>query len=339
MSEKLGVEEFLKDSKKGVVIDVRSPSEFEVGHIEGAYNIPLFSDSQRAVVGTIYKQAGKQEAVDKGLEFVSTKMVDIVKQARELSGGRRIFVYCWRGGMRSNSMAWLFSTAGMKTSLLEGGYKAYRSQLDLSVERFKGQLIVLGGPTGGGKTAVLHQLKRLGEQVIDLEGLANHRGSVFGNVGKQPTTETFINKLHYELSLLDTNKRIWCEGESKAIGSVFIPESFFDLMHKSRYLYMDVPVEDRLDRVMDDYSEISIDILKECFTKITKRMGGQNVKAALEAIESGDVRFAASLALDYYDKGYKNSIYSSRDESTIKIVECESGDPLKNALKLIKIGG
>lgn len=334
MVDILEVEHFLKGAKGGVIIDVRSPSEFEMGHIEGAYNIPLFSDSERAIVGTIYKQIGKEQAVEKGLEFVSVKMVDMVRKAKELSSGRKVFVYCWRGGMRSNSVAWLFSTAGLRTALLNGGYKGYRSEFDSLVEKFNGNLIVLGGPTGGGKSAILNQLKRLGEQVVDLEGLANHKGSVFGSMGKQPTTETFINKLHFELSQFDSNKRLWCEGESKAIGSVYIPEAFYKLMHQSRYIYMDIPRDARLDRIVEEYGVMSTDDLKMCFEKVTRRMGGQNVKAAIESINGGDIRFAAALALDYYDKGYKNSVYSSRDISTITTINFDSDDVLQNALAL-----
>lgn len=334
MSNILEPKEFLAGAKTGVIIDVRSPSEFKAGHIEGAYNIPLFSDSERAVVGTIYKQVGKEEAVEKGLEFVSVKMVAMVKAAKELSVGRKVFVYCWRGGMRSNSVAWLFTTTGMRCSVLKGGYKGYRSQFDGLVEQFNGKLLVLGGPTGGGKSAILHQLSKLGEQVIDLEGLANHKGSVFGFVGEQPTTETFINKIHYELSKFDPTKRIWCEGESKAIGSVYIPEAFYLLMRQSKYIYMDIPKEARLDRIMREYGDMPIDELKICFAKITQRMGGQNVKAANEAMDKGEIRNAAALALDYYDKGYKKSVYSSRDESMIDTVEFEKDDILNNSLYL-----
>lgn len=334
MAEIISLEDFLKNSKGGVIVDVRSPAEFAAGHIEGAYNIPLFDNEQRAVVGTIYKQIGKTEAIEKGLEFVALKMVDMVREARKIAGGRKIFLYCWRGGMRSNSVAWLFSTAQIRCCVLEGGYKAYRAGFDELTSRFKDKLVVLGGPTGGGKSEILNCLKSLGEQVIDLEGLANHKGSVFGNLGEQPTTETFINRLHSELSKLNPERRVWCEGESKAIGSVFIPESFFGLMHTSLYIFMDVPSDVRIGRIMKEYGEMDIEYLTECFRKITKRMGGQNVKAALEAIENGDIRQAAKIALDYYDKGYKNSVYSQRDLSTIHEISFCEDKPLDSALKL-----
>ena len=334
MDNRLNVEDFLAKSKGGVIIDVRSPSEYRNGHIEGAYNIPLFSDEERAVVGTIYTQTGKEEAVEKGLEFVSRKMIAFVRQAKELSNGRRLCLYCWRGGMRSGSMAWLFSTAGMKTYVLEGGYKAYRNALNATVEKFRGKLIVLGGPTGGGKSEILSIMSKLGEQVLDLEGLANHKGSAFGGLGagKQPTTETFINKIHHFLSHADPNRTLWCEGESKSIGSVYIPDAFFNLMRESTYIYMDVPIEIRIERLVKEYGNIDKNLLKESFIKITKRLGGQNCADALDAIEKGNLAKAAGIALLYYDKSYKTSISKM---GKIVPLQTDEDNPLENAKKII----
>ncbi|MGE4332621.1 MAG: tRNA 2-selenouridine(34) synthase MnmH, partial [Macellibacteroides sp.] len=195
MEDVLMADDFLEQSKTGIMIDVRSPSEFEAGHIPGARNLPLFSDNERAEIGTRYVQYGKDNAVERGLEIVGPKLAGFVKQARLWADGTPIYMYCWRGGMRSGSMAWLFRTAGLTTYLLSGGYKAYRNSFAQLLEAHPWQLLILGGPTGCGKTEVLHQLQRMEQQVIDLEGLAHHKGSAFGSLGEtaQPSTEQFTN--------------------------------------------------------------------------------------------------------------------------------------------------
>lgn len=333
------VEEFIQKGRAGVLIDVRTPAEFELGHIDGAFNLPLFSNEERAEVGTIYKQVGKNEAIERGLEFVGPRMADMVRRAKELSGGRKLFVYCWRGGMRSGSVAWLLTTAGLKACRLEGGYKAYRASFDSIVAKFEGKIKIVGGPTGGGKSEVLHHMQRLGEQVLDLEGLANHKGSVFGGLGlgKQPTTETFINRIHNMLRTFDPTRTLWCEGESKAIGSVFIPESFNNLMLQSHYIYMDVPKEYRVARLVRDYGNFSTEELSIAFDKISKRLGPQNAKQAKEAVCAGDMATAVDIALSYYDKSYRESIFSGRDNNNITEIIFSNDDPFENAKKIIAL--
>ena len=159
-------------------------SHYASGHIPGAHNIPLFTNEERAIIGTLYVQVGKDPAVERGLELVGPKLADFVRQARELSAGKPLFLYCWRGGMRSGSMAWLFRTAGFKTFLLKGGYKAYRRSFIDLLDKYPWKIVVLGGPTGCGKTEILHRLQEKGQQVIDLEGLAHHKGSAFGALGE-----------------------------------------------------------------------------------------------------------------------------------------------------------
>lgn len=205
----IGVREFLSQAEKYPVIDVRTPSEFSGGHIRGAINIPLFSDEERAIVGTVYKKEGEEEAILKGLDFVGPKMSDLLKQGVEAAGrGKKLLIHCWRGGRRSASMAWLFSQGGIDCRLLEGGYKSYRTYV-FEILGQKRNIIVVGGMTGSGKTEILKEIAIMGEQVIDLEGLANHRGSAFGAIGMppQPTTEHFANILFDEIRTLDAKKK------------------------------------------------------------------------------------------------------------------------------------
>ncbi len=228
MSEKIGALDFFNLSKDIPVIDVRSPKEFETGHIPGAHNIPIFSNEERAIVGTKYKQEGREPAILVGLEIVGSKLKSFANTARKLSKNNQLLVHCWRGGMRSSSMAWLFEMVGIKTFILEGGYKAFRNYGKSQLAASK-KLIILGGLTGSGKTETLLKIKEKGEQVVDLEGLAHHKGSAFGSLGQKPQlpNEQFENNLIYEWLTLDITKSIWLEDESHSIGSNWIPNEHF----------------------------------------------------------------------------------------------------------------
>ena len=191
-SQELSAGEFWRASRDGLLLDVRAPSEFEHGHIPGAVNLPLFDDDQRAEVGTIFKNSGKDDAVLRGLSIVGPKMADLAKTARAMAVGKKdqVFVHCWRGGMRSRSMRWLLETAGLQPKILAGGYKAFRAMAQASFAK-QWPLKVVSGLTGAGKTRVLGSLAAQGEKMIDLEALANHRGSALGAIrqDRPPTTE------------------------------------------------------------------------------------------------------------------------------------------------------
>ncbi len=229
MPTSVNIKEFLELSEKHPVLDVRSPGEFEYGHIPGAHSLPLFSNEERASVGTAYKQVSREAAVNKGLSFFVPKMKSLVDDAKTISNENISLVYCWRGGMRSSSVAWLLELYGFKVYLLRGGYKAFRR---MTLESFNEErkILNLGGRTGSGKTLILKELSNLGEQVVDLEQLANHKGSTFGALGEkpQPTQETFENELFFRLYKTDKNKAIWLEDESNMIGSRAIPKLFFE---------------------------------------------------------------------------------------------------------------
>ena len=232
-----------------------------------------------------------------------------VEQARKLAPANEVVVHCWRGGQRSQSMGWLLEKAGMKVSVLEGGYKAYRQYIRKWLGEKRHQFIVIGGPTGAGKTHVLHQLARQGEYVVDLEKLANHKGSAFGALGEeeQPSTEHFENLLQASLQEIPAGNRVWLEDESRMIGTVYLPDPFWEQMQNSLCLDLAVPFERRVQNLVDDYSHFSREALQQSFHKITKRLGGQQVKAAVEALAGNDYHQAATIALEYYDKAYARS--------------------------------
>ena len=337
MKETLLPDEFLEQSHKGVVIDVRTPAEYAAGHIPGALNIPLFTNEERAIVGTLYVQVGKDPAVEKGLELVGPKLADFVRQARELSQGKPLFLYCWRGGMRSGSMAWLFRTAGFKTFLLKGGYKAYRRSFIDLLEKQPWKLIVLGGPTGCGKTEILHRLHDKGQQVIDLEGLAHHKGSAFGALGEpeQPTTEHFMNLLHEQMRKMNPELPVWCEGESLSIGRVFIPAEFHAMMLSGAFVKLDLPNEERVQHILKDYGNFSAEELIGSFQKIEKRLGNKATNLAIEHIRNGELAEAVAIALRYYDKGYAASMQKHWPNITSSLAI--NSDTEASANKLIEL--
>lgn len=332
MGKRLSVNEFL--DMEGVIIDVRSESEFAKGHILGAVNLPLFNDAERAEVGTLYIRRSREVAIERGLEIVGPKMVEFVRKAKQISDNKTIKLYCWRGGMRSGSMQWLFDTAGLKTAILIGGYKSYRAEFERLLN-LDWKFQVIAGETGSGKSEILHQLEKLGEQMLDLEGLANHKGSVFGALGQnaQPTTEEFINKIFHQMRCFDVAKKVWVEGESMLIGHVFVPPTLFKMLSEAPMLHFTLNRDRRLDRIMAEYGDFEIDDLKIAFEKIKKRLGYDNYKFALDALEAGDVRRAADIALVYYDKGYEKSI-EKRSSTVVTEYYAENDDIIDNTLKI-----
>jgi len=338
MIDNVSAEEFLRLADKYTILDVRSPGEFESGHIPGAISMPLFSNDERAKIGTLYKQKGKDIAVLKGLDFVGPKMSRFVKTAKKNSVDNTVLLHCWRGGMRSGSVAWLLSTAGLNVKLLEGGYKNYRSFIHDCLSLYS-NMIVLGGKTGSGKTFVLDQLQELGANVVQLEYLASHKGSAFGAMGQniQPSTEQFENDLYADICKFKTTDLIWIEDESRSVGKVFLPEGFFNNMRVAPLFFIDVSKKDRLDLLINDYTDFDKSILIENINKIAKRLGPQNAKEAVMCIENDNYSRAIDLVLDYYDKAYLYGV-SKRSPESITMINIEEGTSLKDiAIKLIDI--
>lgn len=324
--------EFLQLAGERPVLDVRSPGEYAHGHIPGAISFPLFSDEERAEVGTSYKQQGKEQAFMLGLQIIGPKMADFVRKARKIAPERKLAVHCWRGGQRSGSMAWLFRQAGFDVETLEGGYKQYRQFVLNSFEQVSRKFVVIGGRTGSGKTKILRKLGEFGEQIIDLEGIAHHKGSAFGFIGEapQPTVEQFENDLFDVLWKLDPDKRIWLENESRSIGRVFIPDGFWNAMKKSALINIDIPFDARIRNLLADYVLSDKEELILAFRKIEKKLGGLDLKRALEFLEQNDFEGAARIALHYYDKTYQYGL-ETNPSPDIRKLNCETGDPVKIA--------
>ena len=333
----MDVSEFLELGRSGLLLDVRSPSEFHRGHIPGAQSLPLFSDDERAEVGTLYKRRGPDQAMLRGLELVGPRMAGFVRQAKALSKpGQLLGINCMRGGKRSSSMAWLLRQAGFEVSVLEGGYKAYRQSVLKDFEASQ-VIIILSGRTGSAKTKVLHYLKTQGEQVIDLEGLAHHKGSAFGTPPNQPhiTTELFQNRLHREWMLLDRSAPLWLEDESKGLGHVQIPDALWAQMRSAQVLYLDIPVDPRVEFLVGDYEWDDPETLERCINKISKRLGDLSYRQCLEALRAGDMPGVAKICLSYYDRAYLYGL-KKRCSQSIHALKRPNTDVEANAESLLK---
>ena len=338
MSKEISIKEFLSSRTNTPIVDVRSPKEYQLAHIPGAINIPLFNDEERAMVGTTYKHEGREKAITQGLELVGPKMAEFVAEGKRILQEHQavyITMHCWRGGMRSKSMATLFNFAGIPTLTITGGYKVYRNAVQQSFANPL-HLIVLGGKTGSAKTAILQALQQQGEQIIDLEKLANHKGSAFGQLGEdpQPSSEYFENLLFEKIQQLDSTKRIWIEDESHLIGKVFIPETFWEQMRNAQVIYCDFPIEERINYLVTTYGNFDHEGVIESVKRITKKLGGQHAKAALEAYEAGDLKKATEIVLVYYDKTYNFGL-SKRNPAQVKQMDMQKIEPWENAKMLI----
>jgi tRNA 2-selenouridine synthase len=335
--------------RSSITIDVRSPAEFEHAHIPHALNLPLFDNEQRALIGTTYKKQSREAAIKVGLPLFGNKMLPMIETVEAWIKDRQkendltkptIYVHCWRGGMRSAAVAWLLDLYGYKVIQLTGGYKAYRNWV-LAQFTIPYSLKVLGGYTGSGKTEILHALQEKNYAVIDLEGLAHHKGSAYGAIGQlpQPSQEMFENIVAEKL--LEVNKKqksIWIEDESQRIGTVLIPTPLFHLMRNSTCYFMTIPFEQRLNFIVEGYGSFDQKSLIEATMRIQKRLGGLETKTAIDFITASALKEAFSILLKYYDKWYEKN---AKNEvlPTIELIPVlsEIVDPVHNASLLEKL--
>ena len=340
--EKIHIEQFLELAKQHPVLDVRSPGEYKHAHIPGACSLPLFTDEERKIVGTAYKQESREQAIKLGLDFFGVKMRKMVEEAEQLSSNSKtVLVHCWRGGMRSAGVAWLLDLYGFKVFTLAGGYKKYRNYV-LDTFRLPFQFNILGGYTGSGKTELLKALKERGEKVIDLEGIANHKGSAFGNIGMppQPGQEMFENLLSKELrkSLVSQPESpVWLEDESQRIGLVNIPGELWKTMRQSPVYFLDIPFEERLKHIVQKYGQLAPEKLADAIGRISQKLGNLNAKTAILLLNEGKITESFDILLKYYDKHYFKSLHNREGiNSLLQTVDCKSVTP-ENADQLVRI--
>jgi tRNA 2-selenouridine synthase len=340
---KIHIEEFLQLAQQHPVLDVRSPGEYKHAHIPGAVSFPLFSDEERKVVGTAYKQKSREEAIKIGLDYFGAKMRKMVEEAekiceiqstkyespsaadRKLYSSKTVLLHCWRGGMRSAGVAWLLDLYGFKVYTLIGGYKLFRRWVLEQFEKnysFK----VVGGFTGSGKSYVLKALEQNGQTVIDLETLAHHKGSAFGNIGMppQPSQELFENKLALELQR-KANHCIWVEDESQRIGDVNIPIVLWKQWRQQPLYFLDIPFEERLKHITEEYGKLERERLVNSIIRIKKRLGGLETKESINALIEDRVEDCFRILLRYYDKWYLKGMNNREQlETLLHKIPCES---------------
>lgn len=336
MTEIRTVEEFLEETAGIPVLDARSPSEYAHAHLPGASNLPLLFDEQRKKIGILYKQEGRDAAVKEGLSMIGPRMREMVEDAEAIAPERRVGVYCARGGMRSQSLAWLLDLAGFDVVVLQGGYKAFRGWVLRSLKA-PWPLIVLGGMTGSGKTDILHELSALGEQVLDLEGLGRHKGSAFGNLDghPQPSTQQFENLIAMELRKMSKAQVVWVEDESRMVGVCAIQEDFFQQMRAAPLFQIKVSDQARIERLVKDYGQCSMESLVAAIDRITKRLGGERAMQVKQLLKEGNMAEAAALILAYYDKTYRFGL-SKRDATWVFPIEVEDDQPTTGAKLVIE---
>ena len=357
--DKILIDQFIQMSEKYPVFDVRSPGEFAHAHIPGAYSLPLFSDEERKVVGTTYKQQSREAAIKAGLDFFGPRMKRVVEEVEAICNQfpyqdkaprPHVLVHCWRGGMRSAAIAWLLDLYGFKVTTLAGGYKQYRNFV-LNIFHYPFAFNILGGYTGSGKTEVLKELKQHGAPVIDLEAIAHHKGSAFGAINEppQPSQEMFENKLANALyfsfkpaffgedskGFVSNNNPVWLEDESQRIGSVNIPQALWNTMRSAPVYFLDIPFENRLDYIVAGYGNLDKEPMLHAIVRIKKRLGGLETKTAVNFLIEDNIRECFRVLLMYYDKQYQKALMN-RDhyEQLVTRLVASNADASINARKL-----
>ncbi|RLQ96311.1 tRNA 2-selenouridine(34) synthase MnmH [Falsibacillus albus] len=351
MFKDVSVPELLALQEKGKVItvDVRSPSEFKRDTIPGSLNIPLFNDEERAEIGTLYKKVGVDAAKKKGLEVVSAKLPSFINTFG--SGEEKGFVvFCWRGGMRSKTSATVLDLMGLPVYRLQGGVRAYRQWVVKSLERLelKAEAIVLNGSTGSGKTSILRELKAEGIPVIDLEKMANHRGSIFGQIGLEPNNQKFFDSQFLQEALQLSSRYFLMEAESKRIGKVMLPESIIRKKEEGIQLFIDIPIEARVQNILDEYRpwEHQQKFI-EAFQRIKRRIHTPAATQIENDLKFGRFESAVTLLLQYYyDPRYrhKEKHFPQNRRITLHVENSEAAldeirSMLQNRKRTIKNGG
>ena len=350
--QRLTIKDFLAQSKDHPLLDARSPGEYDYAHIPTAISFPLFTDEERKIVGTTYKQKSREDAIKIGLDFFGPKMRKMVEEAENMISKRQlaignnedsksVFVYCWRGGMRSAAIAWLLDLYGFKVYTLAGGYKAFRNHVLKTFEQ-PFQFKILGGYTGSGKTEVLNELEKQGETVIDLEKIASHKGSAFGSfkMPPQPKQEMFENLLARELwkksPLTTHHSPIWLEDESQRIGDLNLPNALWNTMRNAPIFFLEIPFEERLNHIVEEYGECEKEKLIDATKRISQRLGGLDAKNTIGFLDKDEMKEAFRILLRYYDKHYLKGLHNRKDISSLLTkIDCETVTA-NNALLLTK---
>lgn len=329
------------NQENAVFVDVRSQKEYSEDHIYGAVNIPLLDDEERAIIGTLYKQEGKEEAIDRGIDFVTPKIRELYVELKNLSQNEKeIIIYCSRGGMRSGSVAQLAAAFGLDVQKLEGGYKSYRNHVLNYLKDIEGKckFTVLHGNTCVGKTDILSALEEEGLNTLDLEDLAKNSGSVFGHIyhEEEATNQKFFEtQIFTKIKSLEDkeDKILFMESESKKIGRCTLSKEFWDMIQNGYHILVESSIKDRVNRSVKDYSLKSSNCDKKLIDSVYKlkdTLGHETTKLLEERVSKKDYAFVAQYLMEnYYDRLYRHSekkytyefsVCSDQMEETIKTI-------------------
>ncbi|MEZ7173720.1 tRNA 2-selenouridine(34) synthase MnmH [Sporosarcina sp. OR05] len=327
----------LQNNKANTIVDVRSPSEFNEATIPGSVNIPIFSDEERAEIGTLYKKVSKEAAIERGLELFSAKLPTFIAQCKQI--GTPLTVFCWRGGMRSKTAATVLDLMGVEVKRLSGGVRSYRQWVVNELEKgvFPPDLIVLNGYTGSGKTILLHRLVKEGFPILDLEQFAGHRGSIFGQIGLTPHNQKkFDSLLVYEMQKHFNEPFVFIEGESRRIGKVCVPSFLLDKKEKGVHVFIHLPIEERVRLLLDIYKPWQSPAdFNEAFQRIKRRIHVPIAKEIEEALQTNQFDRAVQLLLQhYYDPRYAYSTTRQPQENNHMILAVSIEDAFEQLLAL-----
>lgn len=337
MIHDITVEELLRLQKEKnlLPIDVRSPSEYTAATIPGSINIPIFNDEERAEIGTLYKQVDVQAAKERGLEIVSAKLPAFIREFAAIPQQKAVF--CWRGGMRSKTSATVLSLMGIKAYRLTGGIRAYRKWVvdQLASYQIQAPSIVINGHTGSGKTRILRLLQQEGYPVLDLEGMAGHRGSVFGHIGHSSHNQkTFDSLLLQELLRHQQAPYVLFEAESQRIGKVALPEFLLTKKEEGTHLWIEIPLEERVRQIIEDYEpEKHAEACMEAYLRIKERIHTPIAAEIHSCLENAQYEDAIRLLLQYYyDPRYEHTARHYDSEKRITI----QADSVTQAVERVK---
>ncbi len=313
-------------TKDAIFIDTRTPKEYQEDHLPNAINLPILNNEERAVVGTLYKQTSREKAIEKGIELFAPKLPQFHE---ELSKHRDklIIVYCWRGGMRSRTVVALFKALGFNLLQLQGGHKAYRKYIRNKLENFKlkPKLIVLSGLTCTGKTDLLKQFPNS----LDLENLAQHRGSLYGGINLTPSSQIkFENHLYQTLKNLNHYDYLFVEGESRRIGNIIIPPFLWKAMVNGIHILITRTIENRVQACIKEYINNNTDEIINITEKLSRIISKTNQALVIELLKNKEYRKAIKILLEkYYDPLYQNTLKTRTFQHTI------NNDNLQEAAK------
>jgi tRNA 2-selenouridine synthase len=331
MTKTISIQEVLElDKNQIVIVDTRSPKEFEEDNIPGSISIPLFSNEERAIIGTLYKE-NQVKAYEQGIEIYNKKITDFIEQYKIISPEKKMIIYCWRGGMRSKTITDLVSNIREDVSQLIGGYKNFRKIVRDELNNYKPlfKLIVLQGLAGCGKTDIIKNI----EPSIDLEGFAKHRSSLFGSLGLKPCSQKmFESRLWEKLNSLKNEKLVFIEGEAKKIGDIFVPTKLFQVMEESTTVEITSSMESRTKRIVRDYFTHQEDEkIKNILIKLKAFLSNNTVEELIKQIDEKNYLEVAKVLLeDHYDKQYTHALKNQNYEYKV------NSDNIEEAVKELK---